>query len=188
MKDIKDFEGLYAITSCGRVWSYRKQKFLQPNTDKDGYLYVVLSVNQKRKTVKIHRLVANAYIQNDNNFTQVNHRDENKQNNCVNNLEWCDSKYNDNYGTRNKRMGENHKGKTIGDKHPVSKKIICIETMIVYGSIREASRECNIHSGCICKCCKRERETAGGFHWMYYNDYLKLQNDLNLEEAMQYEA
>lgn len=105
-KDIKGYEGRYAITSCGKVWSYRSNKFLKPQKDKDGYLVVDLVVNYQRKNYKIHRLVAEAYIPNPENKPQVNHRDENKENNCINNLDWMTGKENCNYGTRNQRLSE----------------------------------------------------------------------------------
>ena len=100
MRDVKGYEGLYAVTSCGRVWSYKNKKFLEPSADKKGYLKVNLFKNGKYKTYKVHRLVAVAYIPNPDNLPQINHKDENKTNNCLQNLEWCDSKYNNNYGTR----------------------------------------------------------------------------------------
>lgn len=71
---------------------------------KAGYCYVVFSVKGNRKTVKIHRLVANAFIPNPNNFPMVNHKDENKLNNHADNLEWCTPKYNSNYGSVRSRI------------------------------------------------------------------------------------
>lgn len=105
MKDIVGYEGLYAVTSCGRVWSYKSNRFLKEQTDKDGYKYIV--IKHGSHTFRIHREVAKAYIQNPNNLPQVNHKDEDKTNNCINNLEWCNEKYNANYGTRNKRSSKN---------------------------------------------------------------------------------
>lgn len=106
MKDIKGYEGLYGITSCGRVWSYRRQKFLASIVDSWGYVRVNLSKEGKVKTYKIHRLVAEAYIPNPEGLRDVNHLDENKSNNSVNNLCWCSHKDNCNYGTRNQRIKE----------------------------------------------------------------------------------
>ena len=105
MVDIKNYEGLYAITSCGMVWSYRKQRFLKPyNTGR--YLVVELFKNGCGKQFKIHRLVAEAYLPNPYNLPCVNHKDEVKTHNWINNLEWCDYSYNINYGTRNKRVSQ----------------------------------------------------------------------------------
>ena len=87
---------------------------------------------------------------------QVNHCDENKQNNCLNNLEWCDAKYNNNYGTRNQRAAV-----------AISKKVRCIETGVIYESLTEASRQTSIAVSSISECCNGKRKTAGGFHWEY---------------------
>lgn len=104
MKDILDYEGLYAITSCGKVWSYRSQKFLKPKIKKNGYLEVDLRKNGSHKFCLVHRLVAEAYINNPFNLAEVNHKDEIKAHNWINNLEWVSHKDNCNYGTRNERI------------------------------------------------------------------------------------
>lgn len=105
MIDIKGYEGLYAVTSCGKIWSYRKGAFLSP-INNGKYLYVELWKNGKRKRERIHRLVAQAYLPNPNNLPQVNHKDEVKTHNYLGNLEWCDASYNINYGTRNERVAK----------------------------------------------------------------------------------
>ncbi len=90
MKDIKGYEGLYSITSCGKVYSYIKNRFLKPYYNGSGYFRVSLKGKQKA----VHRLVAEAYIDNPKNLPEVNHKDLNKENNCINNLEWCDRQEN----------------------------------------------------------------------------------------------
>ena len=97
------------MTSCGKVWSYRRKKFLVPRKGSNGYLQVGLWKNGKGKNHYMHRLVAEAYIPNPENLPQINHRDENKTNNCLQNLEWCDHKYNINYGTRNEKISNSNK-------------------------------------------------------------------------------
>ena len=106
MKDIVGYEGQYAITSCGQVWSYKRKRFLSIIVDAWGYARVNLSKNGKVKAYKIHRLVAETYIPNPEGLRDVNHLDENKLNNSINNLTWCSHKDNCNYGTRNKRISE----------------------------------------------------------------------------------
>lgn len=97
-KDCKGYEGKYQVSNLGRVWSIGSQKYLKGSYDKDGYIQVYLTAkNGKTKIEKIHRLVALAFLDNPNNYPQVNHKDKNKQNNCVDNLEWCDIKYNNTY-------------------------------------------------------------------------------------------
>lgn len=88
MKDIKGYEGIYAITSCGKVWSYRSKKFLSPCHEKNGYMSVRLWNEGKGKAFYIHRLVAEAYIPNPEGKPQVDHIDEVKTHNWVGNLQW----------------------------------------------------------------------------------------------------
>ena len=156
MKDIKGYEGLYAITSCGKVWSYISNKFLKQKIDKDGYCTVNLYKDKKRKTKKIHRLVAEAYLENPNNLPEVNHKDEIKTNNSIQNLEWCSTKYNRQYGTRIQRATEKTR-----------KKVICIETEEVYDSVKEAHKQTGISMTGISLCCNEKRKSAGGLHWKF---------------------
>lgn len=154
-KDIEGYEGKYKISSLGRVKSLnynhtKSERILKQDKDRYGYLYVVLCTDGKRITKKVHRLVAQAFIDNPDNLPQVNHKNEDKTMNYVENLEWCTNKYNCNYGTRNERM---------------SKKVLCVETNIIYPSTREAGRQ--INSSSIVSCLKGRRKTAGGYHWRY---------------------
>ena len=96
-KSIKGYEKYYLIYDDGRVWSIRSNKFLKPKVERTGYLSVDLCVNKQKTRIKIHRLVAEAFIPNPNNLPYVNHKDKNKQNNKANNLEWCTIEYNVNY-------------------------------------------------------------------------------------------
>ena len=105
LKDIKDYEGLYAITRDGRVWSYKSKKFLKHGLVK-GYHRVCLCKEGKCKNFRVHRLVAQTFIPNPEGLPEVNHKDEDKSNNNVNNLEWCSYEYNINYGTRNERAAK----------------------------------------------------------------------------------
>ena len=115
MKDIKGYEGLYAITMTGRVWSYKTKKFLKPQKMKNGYLRVGLCKDDKQKFFYIHRLVAETYIPNPDNKLQVGHIDENPANNCWDNLYWTTALNNNNYGSRAKSFHG-------------AKKVICVET------------------------------------------------------------
>ena len=106
LKDINGYEGLYRIDDHGNVYSIKSNKQISYFIRNNGYKRVTLFKNGKSKNISIHRLVAIAFIPNPNDLPQVNHKDENKLNNNVDNLEWCSSKYNANYGTRIKRITE----------------------------------------------------------------------------------
>lgn len=125
-KDIHGYEGYYQISNLGRVKSvprwiyysdgrkyYYQSVLLELNTDHGGYRTVVLTINTNLTTYKVHRLVAEAFIPNPDNLPQVNHKDENKSNNRVDNLEWCDMDYNNHYGTRIERVNNTKAIKNI---------------------------------------------------------------------------
>lgn len=98
-KPIDEFESYYAVSDMGNVKSLRSGKALKQHINsRNGYCYVVFSVNNKRKTMRVHRLVAKAFCKNPYGYQLVNHKDEDKTNNCASNLEWCTAKYNSNYG------------------------------------------------------------------------------------------
>ena len=94
MKDVVGYENIYGITSCGRVWSYKYKKFLTPSTNKRGYLRVGLRKNGERKVYMVHRLVAEAYIPNPDNLPDVDHIDNDRTHNYLNNLQWITHKDN----------------------------------------------------------------------------------------------
>ena len=156
MKDIIGYEGLYAVTSCGKVYSYKSKKFLKPHKKRDGYLQVGLCKGGEREFYRIHRLVAMAYIPNPEGFSQVNHKDENKENNALQNLEWCNGSYNINYGSRNERVS-----KALG------KPVYCEELNKTFESALAAARELGLDNSHIGKCCKGKYKTTGGYHFRY---------------------
>ena len=159
-RDILGYEGLYQVSNLGRVKN-NKNKIMKHHMNEKGYYRITLCKYGKRKSHLIHRLVAEAFIPNRCNLSEVNHIDENKGNNQVENLEWCTHKYNSNYGTRNKRMGKSMEGKYLGNKSSTSKRVMCVNTNEVFGSIREAGRKYNISNGDISKCCKGKLKSAG---------------------------
>ena len=121
-KDIPEYEGLYQVSNFGNVKSLNylctgKEKIMKPTKNKDGYLYINLYKDGKRKMFKVHRLVCFAFLENLLNYPCVNHKDENKENNHVNNLEWCTHEYNNNYGSKNERASEAKKGKHHSEEH-----------------------------------------------------------------------
>lgn len=101
-KNINGWENMYQVSNLGRVKSLNynrtnKEQIVKPYQRKDGYIQVCLCKNSKITTYKLHRLVAQAFIPNPNRLPEINHIDEDKTNNCADNLEWCNSKYNKNY-------------------------------------------------------------------------------------------
>lgn len=154
MKAIKNYEGLYSVTSCGRVWSHRSKIFLQPHITENGYHLVALQKDGHREDFLIHRLVAEAYIDNPNNLPIVNHKDEVKSHNYINNLEWCDYDYNNNYGSRGKKVAK-----------ALSKKVKCVETGEIFESISAAAASVNRGKSGISSCLSGRYKTCGGYHW-----------------------
>lgn len=106
-KDIKGYEGKYQVSNLGNIkslqrWSgsqyYNREQILKPYINKrNGYVYIYLMKNNKGKNIRVHRLVAEAFLENKNNYTDINHKDCNRTNNCVNNLEYCTRSYNIKY-------------------------------------------------------------------------------------------
>ena len=177
-KDIQGYEGKYQVSNHGRVKSlarYRKnngnsqsfqgERILKQSVNNKGYCIVELCRDSKRKRHSVHRLVADAFIENNENREQVNHKDENKQNNHVENLEWCTCKENINHGSHNERMA-----KTKGTH------VICSDetgTEIEFYSLAEAERQTGVSQGNISRCLNGKRSSAGGFYWRKAGD----QND-----------
>ena len=178
---IYDYTGLYQVSNLGRVRSCDrvdalgrevKGKVLKCNQTKTGYLRIVLSKNGEAKLFLIHRLVAHMFIPNPNNHPIINHRDENPENNRAENLEWCTQKYNINYGTRNERAGKKISESKKRDKHPMARKVICLETKQIFGCTKDASEWCH---GNVSMCCRGKNKSAGGYHWQFLDDYRREQ-------------
>lgn len=184
-KDIQGYEGMYQVSSHGRVRSldrivvrpngngdyFAKGKIIYVVLTKWGYNEVHLHKDNKTKIYKVHRLVAQAFIENPNNLPCVNHIDENKTNNNVSNLEWCTYKYNNNYGTKKNRQGEKNKN----ENNPNSHKILCVNTGEIFGCIKFAAEKYNISRQTISHCLNGRQKTAGKdpitkekLMWRYY--------------------
>ena len=159
----KNIDKRYSISNMGHVKSNyaNKEKILKPYLNRNGYLMVDIRSRNKRKSESVHRLVANAFLPNPDNLPEVNHKDEDKTNNCVDNLEWCDRKYNCNYGTRNIRKAEGCKKKIYSVDKSNNK--------LHYNSVIEASELSGIPRSNISKVLSNNypHKTAGGFQWFY---------------------
>ena len=153
MRDIKGYEGLYAVTEDGKVWSYKRKKFLKPIKSKGGYLSAHLYKEGKQKTCRIHRLVMETYCPIKNmEQMHVDHIDFNTENNCLENLRWLSPT-------------ENQK------RQKKAKEVRCIETKKVFSSTGEAERQTGVNQSNISKACRRKIKSAGGFHWVYEEDF-----------------
>lgn len=160
-RDIKDYKGIYQISNKGRVKSLNRidsrgnkvnEKILRPGK-RNNYLYVRLCKDGKFKDYRIHRLVAEAFIPNPDNLPVVNHKDEDKSNNCVENLEWCTQEYNVNYS--------------------LSKKIICLETGEIFNGSQDVIDKMfngKGHFDTISKCCLGKRKSAFKYHFKYIDE------------------
>ena len=162
-KDIKGYEGLYQVSNMGRIKSlkYNKEKILDYKPDNNGYIRVNLCKNGEKESFYVHRLVAENFLPNPNNLSEVNHKIddfEHRSDNRVENLEWCTHDYNVNYGNRNKRISKKMKG----SKNHMAKKVKCITTNEIFNTMKEAGEKYNIKNTCnITQCCKGKRKSAG---------------------------
>lgn len=187
-KDIPGYEGIYLVSNLGRVkrlplgkqWPYRMthNNIRKPKVS-NGYYVVNLSKNNKVKWFGVHRLVAMAFIPNPMDLPMVNHKNENKLDNQVDNLEWCDAKYNANYGDAREKQKisralsdkSNNSRRIVGDK--LSKRVaLCDENGVVdvFKSITEAMKITGVDGGTIIGQCKGKRKSRRKTYWRYYDD------------------
>ena len=135
----------YEVSTKGNVRNMKTGRILKP-FDSHGYCCVTFRQDGNKKDLRVHRLVATAFIPNPDNLTEVDHIDRNKKNNCVENLRWVSHPVNmDNAG----------------------KRVRCVETGHIYDTVRQASVETGLDIGNIVRVCQGERKTCGRFHWEY---------------------
>ena len=168
-----DFLGYpnYTITDDGRVFSlnYHKEgykKEMKQRNNKKGYKIVYISSHSKDKSFFVHRLVALTFIPNPYNLPKVNHKDENKTNNNLENLEWCSIKYNNTYGTRLERCAAkqlNRKDKSRPVKQFTKDGVFIKE----YPSMHEVERQTGFYYSHIGRCCKGRSKSSYGYIWRY---------------------
>ena len=164
-RDIDGYEGLYQVSNLGRVKSLKYmhqnvERVLKPFVAGTGYLQVTLCKNQKHEKRFVHRLVANAFLPNSSSLPQVNHKDECKTNNAVNNLEWCTHLYNHRYGTIKARILEH------SHKKAVNQYMLNGTLVKTWSSASEAGRN-GFSRTDIQHCCKGRIKKHRGFIWRY---------------------
>lgn len=181
---IKGYEGLYQVSSIGNVRSLEREtrqgkgyykregKVLKPSIGKDGYLRVHLSKDGKKSTVDVHRLVAIAFIPNEEGLPCVNHKDENKTNNVIENLEWCSYSYNNRYGNGNTQRTnskkETWKYKLMGAIEAYDKDGNFIA---LYRNLETASKILDIPKYRIKDCLEGKNKSVKGIVWKYFTNF-----------------
>lgn len=178
-RNIKDYEGFYQVSNLGRVRSldrvinnrFFKGQIRKPKLDRYGYLVVNLSMNKKAKFYTIHRLVAKAFLESPNNFPEVNHKNEIKTDNRVENLEWCTTQYNSSYGSRAEKIIETRNKKELKKaEKPVIMMTLEGKQINEYKSMSEASRQNNISIGNLWSVLNGRLNHTGGYCWKYKNN------------------
>lgn len=176
-KDIEEFEGRYQVSNLGNIKSlnYANRGYVQnlvPKENNRGYLWVELRKDGKGKPILIHRLVAEAFIENENNYPIINHKDENPLNNTVDNLEWCDNSYNVVYSLKrkgkysHKRYISKGKNRKLKGKH-IIQKTKDGEFVKEWESLGEINRSTTMSRWSITECCTGNRKTAHGYKWEF---------------------
>ena len=184
-KDLGRLDGVFLVSNLGRIKDGLDDKILNPSFWED-YQVVTLYHNFKdinttgiseicTKTLSVHRIVASVFIPNPDNLPYVNHKDENKLNNRADNLEWCDPKYNRQYGTGSKRMVETKKKN--GSIQKIHQLTLDGEYIAEYETADIAMHETNVCKSSIYSCCRRFYKQAGGYVFLFDKDYKFLKND-----------
>lgn len=158
-RTVKEYER-YEVNTKGEIRHKKRKHILTPRKNSGGYLYVGFNIEGKRKNFAVHRIVANAFIPNPNGYSEVNHKDYDRTNNNVDNLEWVSSSQNKKHAYEKE---ENHLSRTK-EVNQYSKEGVLIKT---YSSISEAAKEMNCTVGAISNCCLGRSKTSKGYQWSF---------------------
>jgi hypothetical protein len=164
-KNIDGYNGIYEISSNGEIISnnFGKRKVLKQSIMTSGYKMIVLKKDGKQKSLSIHRLLSIHFLPNENNLPQVNHKDGDKLNNDLSNLEWCTRSQNMQhmYDTGLKTYKPMHNKGKFGKDHNRSKSVKCVESDVIYGSMSEAGRVLNINHSSVSWSIKHKKPIFG---------------------------
>lgn len=203
-RDVVGYEGYYVVSNFGRVATLShtvsftsvcngvevkktfnaKQCLRKLNRGKCGYMECMLRNSKRIKLMKVHRIVAEAFIPNPHDYPIINHKDENKKNNRVENLEWCTCEYNVNYRTRNERLksslSDAHKNGLYNNAYRVSRKpivgISLLDNTTLFFEKSSDLKEHGFERHLVSKCCRNLRKDYKGYKWMFLSDYETLIN------------
>lgn len=176
-KDIPSFKGLYQASTKGNIRSLYKNIILKQSTSKNGYRKVMLCKNKKRKLCSVHRLIAMTFLDNYSEKLQVNHKDGNKKNNTIKNLEMVTCKENIQHSFKNKlqtaKKGKDHPlYKKYGKENKTSKRVEQYDMngnfLKTWDSIMDVERTLGINNSNISRCCNGYKNSAGGFKWKHH--------------------
>lgn len=167
-REVLGFDILFEISNAGRIRTRYSEKegyieewlLIQPRFNASGYLCINIRQQKRQRTILVHRLVAEAFLENPHHLPEINHKDEDKTNNAAENLEWCTHEYNCRYGTRNERSARKNR-----------KAVKCIETGVVYSSAEEAANQYGLCKTAILNCIKGRSKTSGGLTWVFADVY-----------------
>lgn len=150
----------YEVNALGEIRHKNRKRILKPRSNPGGYLYVSFNINGKRRNYAVHRIVASAFIDNPDRLPEVNHKDHNRQNNNVDNLEWVSSSAN-----------KSHANKLSTNRHSRGKKISQYtkqgEYIKTFPTITEAAQEIGLTIGAISNCASGRSKTSGGYIWKF---------------------
>ena len=159
MKEHKDYE----VSNLGRIRTIKTQRIRKPSLHYKGYYQIIVYIDKKPKCFYVHRIVANNFLENPNNLPEINHKNEIKTDNRVENLEYCDTIYNNNYGTRTSRI--------LNTKKDTFKSIIQKDkndnVIKIWNNIIEIQNKTNFNKHNIYKCCEKKNKFAYGYKWEY---------------------
>lgn len=170
-KPVKGYEGIYEVSSCGNIRNSHTGAVLKPQLFRSGYLAVYLYKQKERKTFKVHRLVSIAFLDAPNEGeTQINHKDMNKLNNNVENLEWCTPSYNVHHSWVNGGRLKNEEALMKALRKPIEQRTIGGKYIKTWTSLSEAARCLGINVSNICACANGRIRSCGGFKWIKCSD------------------